>query len=230
MDCQQVKVMLGALVDGRVLDSERHEIMTHVDACGDCGLQLAQLHAVRDSLRNLAAKPVPPHLALSLRVVASREAHRRRRYAGLQGWLRSVGEEFQLFANNLMRPLALPAAGGLFSAVVLFSAIMTNYSGIVRQPADDVPTVLATSATMKSGLFSAEEIPSEVLVLDVLVDEQGRAIDYSLAPGTEADYSPEFRRQLVNTLLFTRFEPATAFGQPTATWVKVSYRRIDVKG
>jgi hypothetical protein len=166
-----------------------------------------------------------------LKVIASKEAHRQRRYAGLQGWLRRQAENAHLFAQNLMRPLAVPAAGGLFSAVILFSAVMTNYHGIVRQPVDDVPTILATNASMKSGLFSPEELASEVLTVDVLVDGQGRAIDFNIESGTGDHRSHrELRRRIANSLLFTQFEPATAFGQPTAAWVKVSYRRIDVKG
>jgi hypothetical protein len=181
-------------------------------------------------VRGLEKQPVPSHLALSLKVIASKEAQKQRRYAGIEGWFRRQAEMAHLFVLNLMRPLAVPAAGGLFSAVILFSAMLTNYHGIVRQPVDDVPTILATNASMKSGLFSAEEIASELLTVDVLVDGQGRAIDFNIQAAGSIGNQRELRRQIANSLLFTQFEPATAFGQPTAAWVRVSYRRIDVKG
>lgn len=226
MDCEQVKLMLSALLDGRVLDSERREMKDHLSACPGCALQYEQFLAVRSSLRALRESQIPDHVKMSLRVVASREAHRRRMYAGLRGWVRQRAELFQLTVNNLMRPLALPAAGGLMSAVFLFSMVLTNYHGIQRQPVDDVPTILATAASMKTSLFLAEELNQELLNIDVLVDEQGRAIEYRLPTGA----SPELRRRIGNSLLFTRFEPATAFGQPTPSWVRLSYRRIDVRG
>lgn len=229
MDCQQTKLMLGSLQDGRVLDSERFEITRHLRACPDCARHSEELRAVRSMVNALPAKPVPPSLALSLRVAASKEAQRRRLYAGIRGWFRQRAESFQLSVQNMMRPLALPAAGGLFSTFILFSAVLTNYQGIVREPTDDVPTILATGATMKSGLFSADDLTPEILTVDVLVDGQGRAIDFVLPPEMGPN-NKELNRRLAQALLFTQFEPATAFGQPTRTWVKISYRRIDVKG
>jgi hypothetical protein len=229
MDCQQVHLMLSGFQDGHVLDLEREEIASHLKACPECATRYSQMEAVRASIQALPKTQIPAHLALTLRVIASREAHRRRRYDGLRGWIRSYNDRLQLFAQNLMRPLAIPAAGGLLSAVFLFSMVMTNYQGIVRQPHNDIPTILATSAVMKASLFSAEEI-----TVDVLVDEQGRVIDFTL-PEDEAvleQADPELRRKLGNSLLFAQFQPATSFGRPTTGWVKVTYRCsfIDVKG
>lgn len=229
MDCQQIRLMLAAFQDGRVLDSERQEVKAHLRMCTDCAHRFEQLQSVRGLVRGLQTRPVPRHLELSLQVIASKEAQRRRRYAGLKGLARRVAEQAQLFALNLMRPLAVPAAGGLFSAVVLFSAMLTNYHGIVRQPVDDVPTMLATNASMKTALFSVEEFAPEVLTVDVLVDGQGRAIDFNIQSPATRNHA-ELRRRIAYSLLFTQFEPATAFGQPTPSWVRVAYRRIDVKG
>jgi hypothetical protein len=35
-----------------------------------------------------------------------------------------------------------------------------------------------------------------------------------------------------NSLLFTQFQPATTFGQPTSGWVRVTFRRtqLEVRG
>ena len=230
MDCTQVKSELSSLVDGHVTETERRAVMAHLEACPECTRRYEQLQEVRAALRAVPARRVPPMLAMSLRVAASREAARRRRYHGLLAACRAWSENFWLRANGMMRPLALPAAGGLASAVLLFSMVMPNFQGLVRAHANDVPTMLFTGATVKSSLelnLSADE-----LVLDVFVDERGRVIDYAFPEGSAQHNTAATRRQLESSLLLTHFHPATSFGQPTAGWVRVSLRRsqIEVKG
>ena len=65
--------------------------------------------------------------------------------------------------------------GGVFSAILLFTLVLTNFRGIVRAHPNDVPTVLGTNATLLSS--PPLNIDSEWVVVDVLVDEQdGRAV------------------------------------------------------
>lgn len=230
MDCQQINSMLSPFADGHVVEAERRMVSAHLRSCPDCARRFEQLSAVRDSLRSLNPRQLPPRLAMSLRVIASKEAARRRRYEGLVGQIEHWTEHFLLHINNLMRPLAVPAAGGFLSAVLLFGAVMTNFQGIVRAHTDDVPTILFTGANVKSSLdFTLTEGD---VVVDVFVDEQGRVIDYSFPEGYTKLNTSSNRRNIENSLLFTRFEPATTFGKPTAGWVRVSLRKseIDVKG
>lgn len=169
-------------------------------------------------------------LKMALRVTASRESARRRRYQGFLAACRAWGDLAWFRLNGLMRPLALPAAGGLVSAVLLFSMVMPNFQGLVRAHANDVPTMLFTGATVKSSLQLV--LGADELTLDVFVDERGRVIDYAFPEGSRELNTAGTRRQLESSLLFTHFQPATSFGQPTAGWVRVSLRRsaIDVKG
>jgi hypothetical protein len=230
MDCQRVKLTLSAFQDGRVVESERRAVAAHLSRCGDCSRYFSQLEAVRQSVRSMPRRPVPAHLAFSLRSIASREAARRRRYTGLRGRLQHVRDEFTLFANNLMRPLALPAAGGLASAVFLFSMVMTNFRGINTVHANDVPLAIATEPSVRAMLLDMAD--AEIFV-DVFVDGQGRVIDFSFPEGYGSYNTSQMRRKLENSLVFTEFNPATTFGQPTSGWVRVKFRgrsEIDVKG
>ncbi len=231
MDCQQIRLMLSAFQDGHVVESERREVAAHLARCGACSQRLGQLEMARRTLRAIPSRPAPAHLSYSLRAMASREAAHRRRYGGFRGWLRGFGERSARFANDLMRPLALPAAGGLASAVFLFSMVMTNFQGIVRQVHNDVPISIATEPTVRSILVDLAD--DAELTLDVFVDEQGRVIDYSFPEGYGSLNSSQMRRRLENTLLLTEFNPATNFGQPVSGWVRVKFRgrsEIDVKG
>ena len=230
MECQQVKLTLSAFQDGCVVDSERRDIAAHVKQCRDCASHLDQLTAVRRSLRAIPRRPMPDNLAFSLRAMASRESAFRRRYAGFRGWVHSQYDQLSLFSNNLMRPIALPAAGGLASAVLLFSMVMTNFHGVGRQSLNDIPLSMATDPTVKNMLLDVSEAEFTV---DVFVDEQGRVIDYSFPDGFGSMNTSQMRRKLENSLLFTEFNPATSFGQPTSGWVRVKFEgrsAIDVKG
>jgi hypothetical protein len=230
MDCSQDNATLSLLADGRVTDAERREALLHLDACSQCARRYEQLREVRASLRALPAKRVSPMLSLTLRVIASKESARRRRYHNVMARCREWADLFMFKMNGLMRPVALPAAGGLLAAVLLFSMVMPNFQGLVRAHANDVPTILFTGATVKSSLDFA--MGADEITVAVFVDERGRVIDYAFPEGSAQLNTASLRRQLENTLLFTHFQPATSFGQPTAGWVRVSLRRsqIDVQG
>ena len=197
--------------------------------CADWRM-LAGLAAVRGALRSAPVRPVSRQLALALRIVASREAARRRRQVDLGTRVRYFGERLRLRVEPLMKPFALPAAGGLVTAMLLFFAVMASFQGIVAGPRPhDVPTVLATGPLLKSTLL--DTVPDAISVY-VLVDDQGRVIDYLPPQDLSAEAKKELRRVIGSSLLFTQFDPATTFGQPTAGWVRVTYRstQLDVRG
>ena len=82
---------------------------------------------IRQALRSIPRRTAPPQLNARLRVLASRERQRRlQRLTWKQRWQTAL-DHFQLIAKNSMRPLALPFAGGLCSAVMLFSMVMLRH-------------------------------------------------------------------------------------------------------
>jgi hypothetical protein len=183
------------------------------------------------ALRALPPRVPPPGLTTSLRVLASRE--RQRRLEGL-GWLKRYSawrDRFRLTVNNLMRPLALPLTGGVFSAVVLFSMWVVPTYPLLRVAGNvDVPTVFVTKVTVKGA--APLTMPAGDMVVDVTVDDQGRTVDYNVVSGSSILQDDSLRRRLENVLLFTEFVPATTFGRPTAGKIRLwlGSSRIDVKG
>jgi len=227
MDCQEVRTLISAMADGCVVDAERRDAMAHLEGCAECAGHARQIVEIRRRMKETPARPVPAELGLQLRVIASREAARRRTINGFAGQIKAWRAAFSFWANNLMRPLAVPAMGGLASAVVLFSMVMTNFQGIVRAHPQDVPTVLYTVASVRSSLDLA--LGPEEIAVDVFVDEQGRVIDYAFPSGYGRYNTASIRRGLENSLLFTQFHPATSFGKPTSGWVRVSFRRSEIQ-
>ncbi len=184
--------------------------------------------AINRALRSLPVREPQPDLRTSLRVIASRERQRRFARPSLAARWR---DRFALFSDNFLRAIALPVAGGVASAVVLFSmCVVPAYPLRATHTTADVPTVLTTQVAVKgmAPFFGG----GDDVVVDVTVDEQGRMIDYAVVAGASALANASLRRRLENVLLFTEFTPATSFGQPMSSKTRLWFRtsRIDVKG
>jgi hypothetical protein len=169
-------------------------------------------------------------MTTALRVVASRERERVVNKVTWKSQLRNWTDRAHLAMENVMRPLALPVAGGVFSAVTLFSVWVVPAYPALAHTGYDVPTQLSTEARVKG--FSSIGAPGQDVVMDVALDDRGRVVDYKII---DAGYLPDVnsRRKLENLLVFqTTFIPATSFGKPMASKIRLwlSSSRIDVKG
>jgi len=222
MRCSTARRQLSAYLDGVLPQDERRAVTQHVDRCRHCSTRLEQIGQVRSRLKALPEPQAPADLRTALRVTASRE--RARRFARLV-WRDKV----RLHLDNFMRPLALPFAGGLVSALFLFSMLVPSYPFPERDDGRDVPTILYTEATVKS--MAPFGIGTDEVVVDLVIDEQGRVVDYAFPSGSN-ETNLALSRAVANNLLFTRFTPATTFGQPTSGRIRLSFRHsyIDVKG
>ena len=208
------------------------------------------------ALRNLSRLSPPAGLRTSLQVIASRERQRRlaqmnpASFSNVLSW-RTRGS---LFFDNVVRAFAVPAAGGVFSAVLLFVGFVVPAFPLRGLAGTDVPTTLSTETSLISmGAFGPVDLLTDGaaggaaagaaaganddsgnsdVVVDVSVDDQGRMMDYVVVAGVGALAHTEIRRRLENALLVSKFAPATTFGQPMSSKVRLWFRsiRIDVKG
>jgi len=183
--------------------------------------------ALSRALGDLPRRVPPASLSSSLRVLASRERDRVER-----GSKQALADRAQLFFDNLMRPMALPFAGGIVSAVVLFSMWVIPTYPLRGSSTTDVPTTLYTQAAVKqTGPVAA----TGDVVLDVTVeplpDGTGRMVDYQILAGNVAN-NEALRRSIETFLIFTVFQPATSLGQPVLGKIRLSLQssQIDVKG
>jgi hypothetical protein len=225
MNCRSVQISLSAHVDGALSVADRRLVLGHVATCRACELRLREMARIRTVLRSLPQSKPPESLSTSLRVVASRE---RQRLLLRQRWLESSTTRFSLWVENLMRPLALPFAGGLVSAMLLFSMLLPTFA-LHRGVGSDIPVALFTEPSIKAQMAFEDADYDVDCVVDVLVDNQGRMVDYSVAKGSSLTTNPELRRAIEKKLLFTEFRPATMFGQPTYGRVLVSFQRRSIE-
>jgi hypothetical protein len=188
-------------------------------------------HDLRKELARLPVPQAPAGLGTALRVIASREAQRRRERQTWRQRMALVWSRAGFLARTMMKPLAVPAFGGLSTAVMVFSIFVPNLA--LPRPSADVPTMLATEASVKGlGLAPGAYTGEADLVLDLVIDEQGRMLDYEVVSGHATLQNPGVRRLLENNLLFTSFNPGTSFGQPAPSRIRLSLKtsRIEVRG
>jgi hypothetical protein len=178
-------------------------------------------------LRGLPRRSASQETKAKLRIMASRQAARRRLFDNPAAMLREAASRANLMLDNMAKPYAVPFTGGLAAALFLFISIAPAFP-VHRAITNDAPTRLNTPASLASA-FALSLAPDD-MVLQIEVDSEGRVVDYFV----EGDHTlnPEVRKNLESTLVCTRFNPATLFGQPQAGAVRIRVRRsaMEVKG
>jgi Putative zinc-finger len=229
MSCQSVQYRLSDFLDCLLTDQERENVAAHLASCPPCSARFQSLEKARATLRRMRSTPVPAALAMKLRVLASHERQRQLSHASFAAWLGYCRDRVSLQFDNLMRPMALPFAGGLLSALLLFGMLVPNLSFVHNVgndqllvtytepegrlveslPADGAPTWFWTSNSPEPTLESADAVDSgDGVVLELIIDETGRVADYSVSHG-------QLTAEMQSIILLSRFTPATLNGRNT---------------
>jgi hypothetical protein len=222
MKCTEAKSLFSPYLDGVLAGGERQSIAKHLESCETCDHEYALLSRTLYMVSELGRKPAPPDLALKLRVAISQEMS-----MTLDRRLQRLGVRIEEAVNAFM----LPATGGLVTAVLMFGLLIGSFMIIPRGvvSGSDIPTVLYKPPKLTAAPFSdAFIINAEApVIIEADVDSNGRLEDYRIISGQD---SAEVRKQLDRSLIFTVFEPAISFGQPSPGKVVLSFSNIDVKG
>jgi len=226
MSCQFVQESISSYLDSRLTEPERRNVALHLADCRECAALHGQMSELRNSLRSLPTPLAPASLRTELQVLASREMLRRRHTGSIPALIEFWKDRARLVIDNLMRPLALPFAGGLASALFSFAMLMPNL-GFLHNAANDRPSAFYTEASVDS-MDSMADIgsrskTSDDTLIEVQIDGQGRMVDYSVLQG-------QMTSEIGNLLLFTTFNPATFFMQPTSGKIVIRRSRIVVQG
>jgi len=227
MNCRSVRSSLSALVDGQLSESQREHVYRHLQQCSCCAEIYQQTLRVQKALRKLPLLAPPPHLTTALLILASRERVRQMTQGRPAALVAYLGGRARLWLDNIMRPVALPVAGGLLSAIILFCTLVPNML-FQRPSGQDVPLLALYSdpAVINPAPFGFD---ADHFILEVTVDRNGRMVDYSIADGDRLIQNPRLRRSIENYVLFTGFSPARAFGQPVYGRVTVSFSRYQFR-
>jgi hypothetical protein len=214
MTCSKVRTSLSAMNDCRLREPERAAVVQHLTDCTDCRRYERELKMVSQVLRETAAQRPPVDLTYRLRVLASHE--RVRMIAGSDWW-----SALRFRCNQILRPLAVPAAGGFFASVLAFAILVPNFT-VHANTTKDVPVGLYTQVSILTP--SPFEFSGRDVMVELTIDENGVVSDYSIPGG---QISKDEMRAVGNFLLFTSFKAATAFGQPVTSKMLLNISHID---
>jgi hypothetical protein len=231
MNCSEAQRHLPGYVDGAARLREHARIRRHLEECGVCRAELEQYHRLSQLLGKTEAVATPVDLAMRIRTQAARE--KARRNLAQRMWTRLA-----MVFEDILEPLAVPATGGLLSAVLTFALVAQNlFMGLpIGTVANDLPIHLTEPARLErlapfpvSGLTSENSPGSEgVLVLEATVDARGNVVNYTILAGPD---TAETRHELDQVLLFSHFQPQMSFGRPTAGGrVILSFSEVRVRG
>src|SRR6516165_8847353 len=223
MMCQKIHSRLAGYLDDAVASASRAEdrnaIRLHLENCSSCREELQRYRKLSVLLSRVPRAVPPVDLAIRIKVAAAQAQ-------GTQDWpgrWQRVKDRAEVLLDNVFRPLTVPATGGLFSAFVIFVFVlhlMVPGTTVQANP-NDIPTALLQPAELISLSDLTENAVAELqhpdamvqhdLLVDVVVDAQGRMMNYEIVDGTDTPY---VRHQLDQLLLFSRFRPMLSFGRP----------------
>lgn len=219
MNCQLARTRLSAYAEGQERAGESDALRRHLLACESCFQEYEYQARLTSPLRELRPQAPPALLKTVICLAASQPPANR------------IWGRWQVHLSNLMRPVALPAAGGLLAALILFFGVLIPGVSVTRAAAGgDVPTALQTEARVKNlSLLSMEE---DVMV-EAWVDQQGKIASFEVLNHAHGGAVEEDVHNRLSSVLFTTsFQPATEFGQPISGKLLLSFRRshINVRG
>jgi putative zinc finger protein len=212
--CSEIRSLLTPYLDGEIEREKFSAVRFHLTYCASCRRRVEDYQEAQASLQSLARRRVPPELALRLRVQLSRHLHR------------DLLSRFRMFLDNALKPVLLPASGGVVAAVAFFAMLMSVPGATLvsaTPPSLDAatpPRILALAPISLPG-------GDADLVLVTHVNSDGKVLDYSVLSGQS---SPALLRRLDRMLYFSQFAPAMVDGVRTEGHVVISLRRITVRG
>jgi hypothetical protein len=212
--CTQIRGHFSDYLDGMCAPETLKSIRYHLGYCGACREELDRAETLQADLRSLPRRRVPAEVALQLRVCISQQLH----HEYLRGLL--------IRLENSVRPVVLPASGGVLAAVIFFGLIMgSQVVPVTNIP--DVPLQFTTPPRVQELAPIDFNTGDQPVVVLTSVNAGGRAMGYKVLSG---QHSPELMQRLDQLIYFSLFQPATMFGKPTDGQVVLSLRRITVRG
>jgi anti-sigma factor RsiW len=213
-NCLEIRNHFSDYLDDLCTPEARKSIRYHLSFCDVCQEQLEQSQSIQEELRSLPRQQVPPDVGLRLRVQASKKLSPK---PLSERWLR---------IEDTLKPLLIPATGGVLTAVICFCLIMgSQVVPITNTP--DVTVQVVTPARVQALAPMDFNAGDNGLVLVTQINAEGRAKGYRVLSGQR---SPEVMERLDRMIYFSVFRPATNFGKPTDGEVVLSLRRITVRG
>jgi hypothetical protein len=228
LNCKSVHKSLWDFAEGSAGGAMRSAIAAHLAACRDCEARRRGVTALRSGLKQLPSMQVPEILTTRLLVNASRERSWRNERRDFAARVRDWRSSLRLFIDNLLKPFAVPAAGGILTSFLCFGMIIDGLHVSAASWGSwdhDIPLGMFTEVAIDE--LSPFTCGNRDVMVQLTVDETGQVTDYAMPV---ANPSPEEMREIGNLVLYSSFTPATRFGQAISSKRLFFIRHISVKG
>ena len=232
MNCSQAQQRLPGYLDGAIRAAEHLRLRQHLASCEDCRRQLDGYRRMASHLAKIESVPAPADLALRIRLRASREESF---WAGAIRWWSGA----MIVSRNILQPLAVPATGGVLTALAVFVLLVHGMlTGVPMGGTvpNDLPLNLVQPAQLESlapfplpSLVEADgQSSSSPLLVEATLNAEGEVVYYRILSGPN---NRAVQHQIDELLLFSRFRPQLNFGRPMdGGRVLLSFSGVNVRG
>jgi hypothetical protein len=180
-----------------------------------------------EALRALGPVEAPADLSLRIRLALSHEKVRAERRLGgrLLHWLHA-------FQQNALRPFALQLSVAATALVAVCACVVVLGAVTPQQAvrADDIPLAGFSAPRYMYSVAGEQRVGSiddQPLIVQAMVDRNGRVYDYHVLSGTLDETAGAALRQ---RLLTGVFQPAKVFDEPIRGTVVLTFADVVVRG
>ncbi|MDE3110262.1 MAG: zf-HC2 domain-containing protein [Acidobacteriota bacterium] len=232
MNCSEAQRRIPGYFDGVINAADHVRLCEHLRACGNCREELEYYRLLTAQLASLEPVATPADLAVRIRISALEHPSP---WSGVYRlWSRAV-----LAFHNIWEPLAVPATGGILTALVIFALVVESLvMGIPmgRPVPNDQPLNLVQPAELEElAPFPVSTIMDATargnsggLTVEATVNASGQVLSYKILSGP---HSEAVLQQIDQILLFSRFRPELSFGRPTSGGhVFLNFDQVRVRG
>ncbi|MGA8027980.1 MAG: zf-HC2 domain-containing protein [Bryobacteraceae bacterium] len=216
MTCFFIKRRSTDYVDGRLRARERSRVAAHLENCLSCSLEVQQVASVRSALMELREPRAPAGLKTHLLVIASRESK-----TIAENRLERLWNRCKLRLDQILRPLTIPATGGLLSSLLLFATLAFSIGTSTRGVTYEVPVVYSDHT-------DANLVPLQLrsaIVLTLSLDGHGHITDYAVRDGS-ASFVGDPTRLQDNNISLPDFPNVLAMAHPITRDISISFTPI----
>lgn len=224
--CSSVRSSLWDFSAGTLDPENSRMVESHLGECRECRLHRAEVGSLSTGLKHLPKMMPSPLLRTRLSVIASRERSRYMLRRTLALRFAEFRSRLKLLFDNVLRPIAIPAMGGMLASTLCFGVIVDTLQFHPEWVGDDIPVGYHWAVAMDDVTPFSDSDGKDVLV-QLTIDREGNVIGFEV-PGGNA--TPAEMKEIGNLVLYSSFSPAMAFGEHVTGKIFVQIQHLKVRG
>jgi hypothetical protein len=224
LNCQLVRNALWDHASGRLASPASGKISQHLLSCRECERRRLEVDELAVGLKHLPLRKPPAIVSTRLRVAASRDRARRLLRLDWAARWKEFRQRARLIFDNLLKPLAVPATGGILASFLCFGVIVNDLH-LDATFGDDMPVGLYRAVTideLSPFCFNGGDV-----LVQLTIDRDGNVTDFMVP---QEKPSPDELREIGNLVLYSSFKPARAFGQPVSSKILLLIQHSTIRG